>query len=700
MAGALAAAIAAGQTVPPFNLAFSYKGPTDAAPVVTGAGGTVLLPPTLTGTGVTVQFLVSNKGDSAVSISQAAVSGSGFSLSPAALEVPPNGTGILNIGFSPSAAGPVLGSLSIRVGQTQTMSFVLSGNATAPNLITSYVVNPEGNQTPVADGGLIGFTSTAVGQSSTVTIVITNRGSGPGTLSAVSVAGDAFKISGLPLLPATIAANNDVRFNVAFTPSSRDSQQGSLRVDLGAQARMFILQGQGSASAFTYEAITETGIVSVTSNGAINLPSAAVNGTSSVTLRVTNAGNAPGRVALVTVVGTAFQVSDLAPLPISLSPRDASTFKITFTPKDSGAATAKLLIDSALFNLQATALGPKLTLTFRAGSSISEVANNGVVSFPNTTVGAKSSAAIDILNVGNVPAAVSSISLNGTAFILSAPGLPVTLQPGQTISVPLTFAPDSVATLNGTLVIEDQTVNLRGTGNPPPVLPSFSITGVGDTAAPLAQPSVGLSLASPYPMDVSGKLKLGFTSDSFVDDPVIQFSTGGRSVDFRIPANTTSAVFGSGASQVQFQSGTVAGTITLDPSFATGSVDLTPKSSVMKAVAIASGAPQIRNVQVGTKTASSFELLITGFSTTRAVSEIGLQFTPAAGANLKTTALTVNVDAPFSSWYQSAPSKTVGSQFTASITISGTGDINAVQSVTITANNSRGASNAMSATLR
>ena len=47
---------------------------------------------------------------------------------------------------------------------------------------------------------------------------------------------------------------------------------------------------------------------------------------------------------------------------------------------------------------------------------------------------------------------------------------------------------------------------------------------------PLAQPLVGLSLASPYPLALNGTLAITFDSDVFSDDPAIQFSTGGRSV--------------------------------------------------------------------------------------------------------------------------------------------------------------------------
>ena len=63
------------------------------------------------------------------------------------------------------------------------------------------------------------------------------------------------------------------------------------------------------------------------------------------------------------------------------------------------------------------------------------------------------------------------------------------------------------------------------------------------------------------------------TSGNFGTDPAVQFSTGSaagnRTVDFVIPAGSTSANFAGQGSQILLQTGTVAETVTLTPSFAT-----------------------------------------------------------------------------------------------------------------------------------
>jgi hypothetical protein len=82
------------------------------------------------------------------------------------------------------------------------------------------------------------------------------------------------------------------------------------------------------------------------------------------------------------------------------------------------------------------------------------------------------------------------------------------------------------------------------------------------------------------------------------------------------------------------------------------------------------------------------------------VSQISLTFTPAPGANLQTANLSINTDAPFSTWFQSQTGIGFGSQFTASVIVNVNGDVNAVQSVNVTATNAKGDSNAVSVNLR
>ena len=59
------------------------------------------------------------------------------------------------------------------------------------------------------------------------------------------------------------------------------------------------------------------------------------------------------------------------------------------------------------------------------------------------------------------------------------------------------------------------------------------------------QPAFSVSLAASYPVQLTGQIVMTFTADGSVgiDDPTVQFASGGRTVNFTIPAGSTTGVF-------------------------------------------------------------------------------------------------------------------------------------------------------------
>ncbi|MBZ5676133.1 MAG: choice-of-anchor D domain-containing protein [Acidobacteriia bacterium] len=569
------------------------------------------------------------------------------------------------------------------------MILALAGGVSAFAAGPQYALIVNGSQTPFSTG--VFFPGTAVGATSTATVVIVNQGDGAGTVSAITATGSSYQISGLPTLPKTLQPNDNIAFFVSFNPSSTNLATGSVTVTLDNTPTAIPLKGQGTGAVLRVENLTASPVTTISADGTLSFPNTDVGKSATITMRVTNDGEAAGTIT-PTVVGSNFALTNVIPQQLTLSPHASTTFNVVFTPVNIGALTAQLLItNSFAINLSGTGQGANLTFS---------PVTNGVILFPNTAVGSSAAVTLTITNTGNVATSVTSVGVPKSAFSISSTlALPLNLPPGGTATIGLLFTPNAVGALTSTLVIDSKTFNLQGVGSAPASLPAISFSGAGDTATPLQQPAVGLQLATTYPQDLTGTLTLTFTPDSFADDPNIQFSSGGRTVSFRIPANTTSAVFGQ-SNQVPFSAGTVAGMITLTPSFAVNGVDVTPKPVTVKTIQIASSAPVLRSLQIGTRTASSFELLITGYATSRSVSGLVLNFTPSAGSTLSTTSIPVNSDSAFSSWYQTSASQSVGSQFTASLTITLGGNGNAVQSVSVSASNAKGASNAVSVNLQ
>lgn len=577
-----------------------------------------------------------------------------------------------------------------------------ASHAQVSNLIYSYILNPGGNQTAVEAGGTLRFNLTNVTEFTTATFIVSNRGSIAVQLNSAAVNEGAFRLSGLPLFPATIGVNNDLRFTVTFSPTSRTLFREQLRLNIAGVSVSVALEGQGAGAQFAYQAIEGSIVRDIPADGVITASDTALGTTTTVRIRLRNTGNSPARINAITVTGPAntYQLSELPPFPATIAAGTMVEFVLSFTPREPGVQPGRLRLDNILVPIEAKGVGPLLRYTAVSGGASTPVLNNGTVNFPNTAAGTRSSITIVIENAGNADAVLTSISTSGAGFLLSSPlPSPARIAPNEQASLGITFAPETTGSPSGQLQLDDQRINLRGAATTPPPIPAVTLTAA-DTANPLQQPSVAIKLESPYSLPLTGRLTLAFNSETFADDPAIQFSTGGRTVDFRIPENTTEAIFPDGSRQILFQAGTVAGTIGLSVTFAVAQVNMTPNPVPSRSIALAQAAPQLTGIQVANRTSTGFDLLITGYSTARTVSSMRLQFAAVPGTELQTSSLDQNVEASFNSWYQGTGSRSFGSQFLATIRIQGTGDLSMLQSVSVTATNSRGTSPVATANLR
>lgn len=226
-----------------------------------------------------------------------------------------------------------------------------------------------------------------------------------------------------------------------------------------------------------------------------------------------------------------------------------------------------------------------------------------------------------------------------------------------------------------------------------PPAPALSFTGLSGSVNPAAQPSFNVTLAAPYPIPILGSLTLEFTPDAVspADDPAIQFSTGGRTLNFTIPAGQTSAF----TTPPAFQTGTVAGAIKLTLRLTAAGHDITPTPIPSVTVQVARSAPVIGTVQV-VRTSGGFEVRITGYSTPRQMTQAVFDFTAAVQAGLQTTSLTVSLGTAFTAWYAGTPSAQFGSQFLYTQPFTVQGEIGAIAAGSVILSNAVGSSQAAS----
>ena len=280
------------------------------------------------------------------------------------------------------------------------------------------------------------------------------------------------------------------------------------------------------------------------------------------------------------------------------------------------------------------------------------------------------------VSVGTFPA---GLALAGDGTISGTP-----LAPGvSSVTVRITDAAGTAATQALSIVI----------GLPP--LPPVVISGLPQTLPPGTQTNVTIHLAAPFPGTVTGTLTLVFEPNAVnnADDPAVQFSSGGRTVTFTIPAGQTAGVFP--VTPLRILSGTVAGTIRIRTATAPESSTAVPESTVP----IARSLPVITagTVQIGTGT---FTVQIDGYSNTREISAATFRLTAAAGAPLGTTDVPVAVGAAFTTWYQSAGAGPFGGQFRLALPFTVTGSLTDIESVTVTVTNAVGTSQPVIVRLR
>jgi hypothetical protein len=105
---------------------------------------------------------------------------------------------------------------------------------------------------------------------------------------------------------------------------------------------------------------------------------------------------------------------------------------------------------------------------------------------------------------------------------------------------------------------------------------------------------------------------------------------------------------------------------------------------------------------LGTRTLTSFSILVSGFSTTRFLDHLTFQFKPASGVSIGSGSATIDISAAARVWFQSSASQNLGGQFSIEIPFTlGNGSTSttdltkSLSGVSVTATNETGASNAL-----
>jgi Abnormal spindle-like microcephaly-assoc'd, ASPM-SPD-2-Hydin len=318
-----------------------------------------------------------------------------------------------------------------------------------------------------------------------------------------------------------------------------------------------------------------------------------IDGTSSAsTLTLSSTGTAAATISSLSVSGTGFSLGPVT-LPKTLSPGQTLALPVTFAPAVSGsvAGTVTIVSNSITNPTYTVALsGTGMTATRQLTMSASSL------NYGNVADGSSSTITLTATSSGNSAASLSSLSLSGSGFSMGTVALPLSLSPGQSLAIPVTFGPKTAGTVSGSLTLATNcttgatwTVPLTGTGtsSTPQIalsatslgfgnvndgssktlaltmtssgtsaltVNSLSITGTGYSVGPAALPAtltVGQSLTvqiafSPQTAgSATGKLTINSNSTTGATSTVSLSGTGVATTTPTLSLSTTSLSFGS-----------------------------------------------------------------------------------------------------------------------------------------------------------
>ncbi len=484
---ALPLLLAAGQTAS-FNVQFAPTGQGDPSVTIAFAGpnAQVIASVTANGDGTTNGQLspnpssiafgnvkvgstqistvsLMNTGGIDLTITQATLSGSGFSMSNLSLPITlHSGTATsVTITFAPTGGGGFGGGVN----------FVTIADKVASNVALSFSGEGVTQGTLTANPSSLAFGNVQVGSKSNQTETLTNTGGSSVTISQVTASGSGFSVSGLSL-PVTLAANQSVSFTTTFAPTVAGAATGSVSIvsDASDSPLNIALSGTGqSAGALT------------ANPSSVNFGNVAVGSNQTVPVSVTNTGGAAVTVSSAAASGTGFSFTGPT-LPVTLNAGQSATFTAKFAPTVTGGATGALTINSNAGNATLTvALSGTGVAQGQLGS------NPSSFNFGNVQDGTSKSMTGSLTNSGGTSLTITAATASGTGFSLSGLTLPLTLTAGQSTSFTVLFSPTVAGAVTGN-------VSITSTGSDSNL--SIPLSGTGVTAGTLAANPTSLAFGN------------------------------------------------------------------------------------------------------------------------------------------------------------------------------------------------------------
>ena len=397
----------------------------------------------ITGASSSQSVQIINSGNSSLTISQANLTGTGFSLSGLSLPQTINAgqSSSFTVQFVGQAAGTVSGGVSL-----------ISNAANSPATVALSGTSIAATQTLQLSSNSVSFGTVNAGSSANQSLTVKNAGNSATTITQVSVAGSYLTASGIST-PLTLAPQQTATLTVQYSPTAAGSLSGMITiVNNGASSTVSVT---GTAAQASISAIP----------GSVSFTNVVTGATNSQSVQLSNSGNANLTITQANLTGAGFSITGLS-LPLTIGAGQASTFNVQFVGQAAGTVSGSLSLVSNAANSPASL---PLNGTSTSSTATLQVSTNSLT-FGSVNAGTTSTKSVTLTNAGNANVTVSGISIGGTNFSLSGAGA-VTLSAGQTDTFSVLYTPTGSETDSGSVSIVS-----NATGSPAAV--ALSGTGV------------------------------------------------------------------------------------------------------------------------------------------------------------------------------------------------------------------------------
>ena len=407
---------------------------------------------------------LTNSGGSSVTITQAAVTGSGFTVNGLNLPLtlaPGQSSPNFNVVFAPQSAGAASGSLSLTSNASNpTLNIPLSGTGVAPGTLTA---NPSS----------LSYGNVQTGKNQILSETVTNSGGSTVTITQAIVTGTGFAVNGLNLPLNLAPGQSSPSFNVVFAPQSAGAASVSLSLTSNASNPTLNIPLSGTGV---------TGGVLAANPSSLNFGNVQTGNNQTLAGTVTNSGGSNVTVTQAAVTGSGFTLNGLN-FPLILAPGQSSpSFNIVFAPQSAGASSGTL-------SLTSNGLNPTLNISL-SGTGVAPgtlSANPSSLSFGNVQVGNNQTLSETVTNVGGSSVTISQDTVTSSAFGVTGLNPPVILTSGQSITFSVIFTPSSAGSASGNLAVGSNASN--------PTL-NIPFSGTGAAAGQLAVTPASLAFGN------------------------------------------------------------------------------------------------------------------------------------------------------------------------------------------------------------